>query len=205
MAENSFNEDVKAVAAGYLRYSKSLRSDHDRNTIWSPETDPDCAAYDLVDRVIRSGPAERAWEIVLEILRRAPDGDLDTQAAGPLEELVRRRGVALVGQIEREAHLDERFRWALGCIWLTVGDLPPDILDRVVRASGCDQAALGDGAPWIGTTRFRRRATQRSLQLASDPVTAAAAPPHYLTRLQLNSRRYTATGSHGSATMLRLL
>ena len=135
MAENTFNGDVKAVAAAYLRYSKSLRSDADPNAIWSPETDPDCAAYDLVDQAVRSGPADRAWELVLEVLRQAPDDDLDTQAAGPLEELVRRRGVALIEQVEREAHRDQRFRWALGCIWLDVGDLPPDILDRVVYAS----------------------------------------------------------------------
>jgi hypothetical protein len=30
---------------------------------------------------------------------------------------------------------DPRFRWALGCIWLLVGDLPSTELERIVQAS----------------------------------------------------------------------
>ena len=38
---------------------------------------------------------------------------------------------------------DERFRWALGRMWLDADDLPPDLLARVVRASGGEIKPLG--------------------------------------------------------------
>lgn len=56
--------------------------------------------------------------------------------AGPLEDVVIRHGVELIDRIEREAERGEHFRSALGGIWLSVDDLPRDVLERVVRASG---------------------------------------------------------------------
>lgn len=47
-----------------------------------------------------------------------------------------RHGTALVEAIEQLAARDEPFRQALGEIWLGEDDLPPDVLARVVRASG---------------------------------------------------------------------
>jgi hypothetical protein len=91
-----------------------------------------------------SGPAEAAWELVLEVLRRAPEERLDVYAAGPLEDLVRRWGVDLLEEIEKEASRNERFRWALGCIWLLVGDLPSTELERIVRASDGQIVPMND-------------------------------------------------------------
>ena len=124
----------EAVVAGYLRHSAALRA-RDDGRIWDP-ADPDTAAYDALHRLVFGGPAAEAWPLVLALLRATPDGELDVQAAGPLEDLVRVHGAALVGEVEAEAARDERFRWALGCIWLREGDLPPDVLRRVVAASG---------------------------------------------------------------------
>jgi len=104
---------------------------------------------------IHSGPADVAWSLVLEVLRRAPDERLDAYPAGPLEDLVRRWGVDLVGNIEKEASRDERFRWALGCIWLLVGDLPSSELERVVRASDGRIAPVNDH----GISKLIERAT----------------------------------------------
>jgi hypothetical protein len=73
---------------------------------------------------------------VRTLLQEAEDDDLGTQAAGPLEDLVRLRGAELIGEIEAEVERDARFRRALGCIWLSHGELPADVLERVVRASG---------------------------------------------------------------------
>jgi hypothetical protein len=70
------------------------------------------------------------------VLRAAPNDRLDVYAAGVLESLVRGQGTALVAEIESAAAGDERFRWALGRIWLTEGDLPPDVMGRIVQASG---------------------------------------------------------------------
>ena len=126
--------DPDVVVAGYLREWAALRRD-DPDAAYDPY-DPDTAASDALRRVVRDGPPEAAWDLVRRLLRQAPDAELDVHAAGPLEDLVLRWGAELVERIEAEAAADERFRWALGCIWLLVGDLSPVVLERVVRASG---------------------------------------------------------------------
>ena len=124
--------DRETLIAGYVRFVEALgRGVPDQ----SAEMDVASEAYHAVDKLIARGPAQSAWELVLELLRRAPDDRLDVYAAGPLENLVRHHGVELADVIEREAARDDRFRWALGCIWLTVGELPAETLERVVRAS----------------------------------------------------------------------
>lgn len=123
---------LDAVVDGYIRYSAALQrgdADADANA-------HDAAAYDALETAIWQAPAAVAWELVVTLLRRAPDADLDFHAAGPLENLVVHRGPELIGEIEAEAARDERFRWALGCIWLSRDEIPDDVLERVVRASG---------------------------------------------------------------------
>jgi hypothetical protein len=95
--------DVVSLAAVYVRKAHSLRHDRDPDGIWSHETDPDCYAYDRVHKTIQNGPAVLARALVLEVLRQTPDEDLGVQAAGPLEDVVRYHGAALVEQIEAES------------------------------------------------------------------------------------------------------
>ena len=136
MDQPSGHPTHESLAAGYLRCARSLRCDYDPDGIWSPETDPDQAAYDAVDRLVRGGAAEDAWAVVLEVLRQAPDEELAGAAVGTLEPLLQRRGTEFVGLVEGAAAEDERFRWALGRIWLDHGDMPPEALARIVAASG---------------------------------------------------------------------
>lgn len=137
MVENTGRPlDLDAVADGYLRYSAALRPEDDPDAALDL-ADPDTLAYLHIERLVRHGPPEAAWDLVVRVLRRAPDdGELGLLAAGPLEDLVRRWGTALVGRIEAEAAADERFRWALGGNWLQVGDVPPEVQGRIARASG---------------------------------------------------------------------
>ncbi|HEY9225903.1 MAG TPA: hypothetical protein VIP11_04605 [Gemmatimonadaceae bacterium] len=130
------DSDPAEIAVRYLRYVQTLRTDDDPDTVWAPETDPDCRAYSFVEQKIRHGPAAVAWPLVRAIFAASPDEDLDTQAAGPLEDLVRTRGVELASAIEAEARRDARFRWALGQIRLSEGELPLDVQQRIVEASG---------------------------------------------------------------------
>jgi hypothetical protein len=125
--------DSEKLIAGYIQFAEALALGAPEDT---PEMDAAADAYHAVERLIRQGRPTRSWPLVLEILRRAPDDRLDVYAAGPLEDLVRLHGAELVDAIEHEAAANERFRWALGCIWLLIDDLPVDTMERVVRASG---------------------------------------------------------------------
>ena len=129
--------DVETIARGYLRCSDSLSDENfDPDSVWDPEHNPDELAYSIVKEAIRHGPPERAWELVTAVLRLSVDERLGLHAAGPLEDMVRRWGTELVDRIEELAAADERFRWALGGIWLTrTGKLPAAIVQRIVAAS----------------------------------------------------------------------
>lgn len=122
-----------AVVEAYCSFTKRL-ADNDVTDFHADSIEK--AGHDAFENSIRSGPALTAWRLVLELLHTAADADLGFYAAGPLEDLVHLRGAELVGEIESEARRDSRFRWALGCIWLSEGELPDEILARVVRASG---------------------------------------------------------------------
>jgi hypothetical protein len=126
--------DMDTVVSGYLRYTGGLQVDDD-DDVYDPD-DPDTIANDAFRRAIHAAPAVTAWELVRALLRRVENDELGNHAAGALEDLVRLRGAELVGEIEAEARDDARFRWALGCIWLSHGELPAPVLERVVRASG---------------------------------------------------------------------
>ena len=128
--------EVHAIAAGFVRCAAALRDDRDPDGAWSPETDPDQAAYDTVNHAVRHGPPEHAWALVRAVLQAADDAELAYHAAGPLEDLVRHHATALVDVIEAAAAQDERFQWALGQIWMPANQFPPEVEARLVRASG---------------------------------------------------------------------
>ena len=135
--------DREALVTGYLRFAEALGRGVPDDTAEMEAADD---AYRAVAKFITHGPARLAWDLVVNILRRAPDDRLDVYAAGPLEDLVRCHGVELVNLIEHEAARDERFRWALGCVWLTVGELPAVTMERIVRASDGEIKPLDPGA-----------------------------------------------------------
>ena len=130
--------DPKALADGYLRYAADLRKVRLADITDDYVETADERAYDVLNQLARDGPARPAWQAVLELVRRTPDAELDIVAVGPLEVLVRRHGWTLIVQIESESARDPRFQWALGCIWLDEDEeeLPTEILDRIVVASG---------------------------------------------------------------------
>ena len=92
---------------------------------------------------IASGPsAEAGWDLVVELVRRVPDAEFGQVAAGPLEELLKTHGQALVEWIEGESRRNARFKEALGRIWLRAGTFPPSVEARIVAASGGRLALL---------------------------------------------------------------
>ena len=133
--------ECERIAAGYVTYVENLARAGQANEAQIHDGERE---FEELKQCIHAGPSDVAWELVLEVLRRVPDERLEVYAAGPLEDLVRRWGVDLVGKIEKEASRDARFRWALGCIWLLVGDLPSTELERIVHASDSQITPVDD-------------------------------------------------------------
>jgi hypothetical protein len=128
--------DAAEIAVGYMRHKDALRALLDGPSAQQDWETFDAQAYDYVYRVVAEGPLERAWEIVVAVLRAVSDDRLAAEAVNCLEPLVQQRGADLLDRIEQEARYNDRFRWALGQIWLDHGDMPPEPLRRIVAASG---------------------------------------------------------------------
>ena len=143
---------MRELAAAFVRYSEELARTHGGE---SPELSASEPAYEAATALLRDGPMADAWALVLEILRQAPDERLDAYAAGPLEDVVLRWAPGLIDLVEAQAEADERFQWALGCVWILHGELPADVQTRLIRASGGEIKPL-DAAAAI---RHRERAT----------------------------------------------
>src|SRR5215203_122458 len=83
---------------------------HSVRAVQHIQPDPDFWTFDEVnDRVGASGTSEDAWDLVTAILRAAPDESLGYIGAGPVEDMIRHHGSALVDWIEGEARRDPRF------------------------------------------------------------------------------------------------
>jgi hypothetical protein len=66
---------------------------------------------------ILDGAPEIAWEIIVELVHRAPsDGSLSFFAAGPLEDLLSKDGPDFIDRVEERAAVNERFRRAVGML-----------------------------------------------------------------------------------------
>ena len=99
-------------------------------------TDDDFWAWEAVGEMSRAPNAEDAWDLVVALVRRAPEDQLGRVGAGPLEDMVDTHGSALVEWIEGESRRDPRFKEALSRIWLTRGTVPAPVEARIVAASG---------------------------------------------------------------------
>lgn len=83
--------DLNTLADTYLRHH-ATRSVED---FWARER---------VDEMIRGGDLDRAWEITLLLLRKAPDDALGYIAAGPLEDVVDGYGHRGLDRVEQAAN-----------------------------------------------------------------------------------------------------
>jgi hypothetical protein len=68
-------------------------------------------------------PPDEWWDLVLEMVRLAPDDCLPHVAAGPLETLLSRYGDEVIDRVEAEARTDPRFARTLrGVYRLTMSE-----------------------------------------------------------------------------------
>jgi hypothetical protein len=98
--------------------------------------DEDFWAWERVHEIVNGPDAERAFTLVLALVRSAGDDRLEHVGAGAVEDMVEHHSAVLIDQIEAEARRDPRFREALGSIWLVAEDIAPPILARLQEVTG---------------------------------------------------------------------
>jgi hypothetical protein len=83
----------------------------------SPGTDELAWAYDAVCEITDSQNAEEILPFVLALVARTPDELLNYVAAGPVEDVLRDHGPAVIDRILRLAERDRKLRSALKGVW----------------------------------------------------------------------------------------
>jgi hypothetical protein len=83
---------------------------------------------------ILNGAPEIAWELIVELVDRAPsENSLGFFAAGPLEDLLSKDGPTFIDRVEDRAWQNEKFRRALGML-RRLG-MTDDVWNRVKAAA----------------------------------------------------------------------
>jgi len=100
------DRDLNTLADSYLRH-QATKSDDD---FW---------AWQRVDEIVRAGDLDRAWEITLLLLAKAPDDVLGYIAAGPLEDFIDGYADRALDRAEQACEEDTRLQYALSGIWLS--------------------------------------------------------------------------------------
>jgi hypothetical protein len=119
--------DREQHTAAWLEYAESGTKDG----FW---------AYDALIDLIDEDPC-LAWEIILDLLHRAPtESTFGLAAAGPLEELVAWHGRQVIDLIEQRARDDEHLRRALAGIQVGPDTLDAETLERL-RKLGVERIA----------------------------------------------------------------
>lgn len=105
-------------------------------------------AWSEVNDLIHDAP-EKGWLAIQALVRHAPDNTtLGGIGAGPLEDLIRRHGADFIHPIEELARKDERFRVALGSVWLKLEGSSESLIRRYWIASGRELAVLDAPKGW---------------------------------------------------------
>jgi hypothetical protein len=97
--------------------------------------DADFWAVDAVFLLPDDDP-ERAWSLTCELIKQADWDELGNIGPGPLEHLVKAHAPAFIDRIESEAARDSKFRATLATIWVNSHYLTPEVVSRLVSASG---------------------------------------------------------------------
>jgi len=109
---------ISELATAYHRYGET-------------RSDADFLAWERVTEIIRGPTAEKAWEIVVALVRSASDAQLEYIGAGPVEDLVCTHGATLIDSIAAEAKRDPRFCEAVASIWLVAEEIPEAVLAKL--------------------------------------------------------------------------
>lgn len=106
----------------------------------TPRYDENFWVGDCMDTIVTEEP-ELGFELILRALAHFKNSpEIAYLAAGPLENLVRSSGTQMIDRIEREAAVNEKFRFLLSGIWGESGT-DPGVWRRIQKAV--------EGGPWL--------------------------------------------------------
>jgi len=91
-------------------------------------------AFDGVLDITYAERWEELWNVILAIAKREEQIEVEALAfiaAGPLEDLVCKAGLAFIDRVEHEAKFDRQFGRLLTGVWLRGAD--PIVRERVVK------------------------------------------------------------------------
>ncbi len=106
-------------------------------------------AWEEVNEIVERN-VDEGWELVCCLVAATTDHEvLGTIGAGPLEDLIRKYGAAVVDRVEAEARRNSDFRYTLGAVWLSLDDLSDELTDRFYWSSdGVLQILERHDEPW---------------------------------------------------------
>jgi hypothetical protein len=135
--------DLELLIRGYFADQKILAAEtrrhlRDHSPIErTPVPGYDGRLFDWLTYNVNHGPPdglERTWQIILELIARAPDDEaLMFVGSGALEDFVNVASERFRDRILDETATSGRFRRAIGCVWYR-DDVPSEI-KRVVEAN----------------------------------------------------------------------
>jgi len=107
-------------------------------------------AWREVSDLVSDDP-EKGWLAIQALVRHATTEEtLCDIGCGPLEDLLRKHPANFVERVEALAAENERFRFALGCVWLSLEESPEDLCRRYWFASGRELSVLDAPDGWEG-------------------------------------------------------
>lgn len=105
-------------------------------------------AWSEVNDLVHDDPA-KGWLAIQALVRHSTSNEtLGSIGAGALEDLIELHPADFIEPIEELAREDERFRVALGCVWLRLEDLPENLVRRYWIASGRELGVLDAPTGW---------------------------------------------------------
>jgi hypothetical protein len=102
--------ELDKIATAWIAAEQSKRGSPEHTTNW-------WAVSEVMDWTLE-GEGDRLWQFILEVYKRdLPDKVIAVLAAGPLEDLLVKRGVDFIDRIEELARKDPKFNYLLGGVW----------------------------------------------------------------------------------------
>jgi hypothetical protein len=102
--------ELDKIVTAWITATQAERGSPEKETNW-------WAISEVLDWALE-GEGDRLWPFILEVYKRdLPDRVIGNLAAGPLEDLLAKRGVDFIDRVEELARKDPKFNYLLGGVW----------------------------------------------------------------------------------------